>query len=287
MTADPLSRVSSVNRSKIPVNAHMQALQLFLISHMENIRVLQTSVIASSTDSHTKHATSKELIVSPTSSSLTMFQFPQVKQCQYMDWRVRSAQKTWRCSCIPSLPLWVSLASFVIKLLNVLFQSTVTAVFVVGLLILSAVILGGRRQTAFNIGMLFAFFALAFHFGNIFLGTRAVNIMSSQSISTDKNKVEHDEVYFKFYLTVCEQLHLAATGFLIVSILILAFVIFSSLAYPFLFLFLSAAGAIIIFISSYFKVLITVGNLIFLAKNVPRLGSRAVDYVKTNVDARR
>ena len=54
------SRHSSMNHKKAPINAHMQALQSFLVAHMENILSLQSSLSAPGAEIHAKRSTGKK-----------------------------------------------------------------------------------------------------------------------------------------------------------------------------------------------------------------------------------
>jgi hypothetical protein len=136
--------------------------------------------------------------------------------------------------------------------------------------------------------MTFAFLSLFLHFGIIIIGGRGARHISQHHLtSNDKNREALDPVYFNFYLTVCEQMQLVATLLLMIATLVLLFLIFSSLGFPFLIVFLSALAAVVVFVSSYHKVLITTENLVFITKNIRRLGWRTLDYVKTNVKTSR
>lgn len=56
MNHDPMpSRNSSVKQRKTPVNKHMQSLQAFLMTHMDNLAALQTA-ISSGTEMHAKRS---------------------------------------------------------------------------------------------------------------------------------------------------------------------------------------------------------------------------------------
>jgi hypothetical protein len=125
--------------------------------------------------------------------------------------------------------------------------------------------------------MMFALSSLSFHFGIILLAGHGARHIARHSIG-EKSK-EDLRMYINFYLTICAQMHLLATLLLVISTIILSFLIFSSVV-------LCAIWAIIISASVYYKVLITVDNMVFLAKNIPRLGWRSLDYVRTNVKAR-
>jgi hypothetical protein len=53
------SRHSSLKQKKAPINAHMQALQSFLVAHMENILALQSSLSAPGAEIYAKRSTGK------------------------------------------------------------------------------------------------------------------------------------------------------------------------------------------------------------------------------------
>jgi hypothetical protein len=132
--------------------------------------------------------------------------------------------------------------------------------------------------------MMFALSSLSFHFGIILLAGHGARHIARHSIG-EKSK-EDLRMYINFYLTICAQMHLLATLLLVISTIILSFLIFSSVGFASLVIVLCAIWAIIISASVYYKVLITVDNMVFLAKNIPRLGWRSLDYVRTNVKAR-
>jgi len=53
------SRNSSMNHRKAPVNKHMQNLQTFLISHMDNLAALQ-SAMSTGSEMHAKRSNGKQ-----------------------------------------------------------------------------------------------------------------------------------------------------------------------------------------------------------------------------------
>ncbi|KAF9525215.1 hypothetical protein CPB83DRAFT_838330 [Crepidotus variabilis] len=245
----------SVYRRKTPVDGHMQALQTFLMTHMENVRTLQTSMSGgASTDEHAnpKRQARTAHVSKP---SVEHSSDDDLRLAQHLHSEVQTA--------------------------------TLTAIVIIALCILAFIILNGEKQMAFNVGMLFAFYSLAFQFGIIVLAGKGSRYLFHQSIAVDKSKSQLDDAYFIFYLTICEQLQLLGALFLVVSAAIMAFLIFSSLAFPLLVIFLSAFGGIVVSVSAYYKVLITSDNIIFLAKNARRLGWRSLDFVRTEVNARR
>lgn len=63
-THDPKmpSRNSSMNHRKAPMNKHMQSLQAFLITHMDNLAALQTSM-ATGTEMQGKRSNGEQLRV--------------------------------------------------------------------------------------------------------------------------------------------------------------------------------------------------------------------------------
>jgi len=164
-------------------------------------------------------------------------------------------------------------------------QSTATAIFIFALLTLSQFILGPTKQRiAYDVGMMFALLSLSFHFGIIVLGGHGARRVAQHSMG--ESTKEDFRVYITFYLMICAQMQLLATLLLIISTIILSFLIFSSLGFPSTIITLSAIGSMVVSVSVYCKVLITVENMVFLAKNIPRLGWRSLDYVRTNVKAR-
>ena len=164
-------------------------------------------------------------------------------------------------------------------------QSTATAIFIFALLTLSQSILGPTKQRiAYDVGMMFALLSLSFHFGIIALGGHGARRVAQHSMG--ENSKEDFRVYINFYLMICAQMQLLATLLLMIATIILSFLIFSSLGFPSAIISLTVIGSMVVSASVYCKVLITVENMVFLAKNIPRLGWRALDYVRTNVKAR-
>lgn len=137
---------------------------------------------------------------------------------------------------------------------------------------------------AYDIAAMFALLALSFHFGIIILAGHGARRVARHSVG-EKSK-EDLRLSIGFYLTMCEQLQLLATLLLIVSVLVLSFLVFSTVAFSVVIVVICAMWALVVSGSAYWKVLITVENLLFLVKNLPRLGWRSVDYVRTNVKAR-
>lgn len=136
-----------------------------------------------------------------------------------------------------------------------------------------------RRKVAFNVGMLFSFFSLAVHLGNIVVAGRGASITSQQFAGHTKVQ---DLTYFKFYLSICRQLQLVGTLFFVISVVIMSFLIFTSLAFPLVLLFISLFGTFLVMFSAYWKVSLTFQNLKFFIKNFPRLRWRSLDYIKAH-----
>ncbi|KAF8957394.1 hypothetical protein BDZ97DRAFT_109412 [Flammula alnicola] len=152
--------------------------------------------------------------------------------------------------------------------------STFTAVLIVTFLSLVIAIIGPKHRTPFSIGMLFSFLALALHLGSILLAGRGIAI-------TTQADAKHEGEYSRFYLGFCEQLQFMAALLFIISITIMTFFIFTSLAFPLVLLFLSVVGALIVFSSAYWEVPITFRNLKYLAKNIRHIKS-AIEIIKYN-----
>lgn len=128
-------------------------------------------------------------------------------------------------------------------------------------------IIGPRRRMAFSIGMLFSFMALSIHFANIFLAGRGATLTTTTTNSGPNRDIES----LKFYLSICGNLQLASTVLFLVSIAVMIFLIFSSIAFPLVLLFLSGIGALGVFVSAYWEIPITLANVQFLAANLGRL----------------
>lgn len=136
------------------------------------------------------------------------------------------------------------------------------------LLALVSGIIGPRRRMAFSVGMLFSFMALSIHFASIFLAGRGATLTTTTTTSSGPNR---DIESLKFYLSICGNLQLASTVLFLVSIAVMIFLIFSSIAFPLVLLFLSGIGALGVFVSAYWEIPITLANVQFLAANLGRL----------------
>ena len=134
------------------------------------------------------------------------------------------------------------------------------------LLVLVDGIIGLRRRVAFSVGMLFSFMALSIHFANIFLAGRGAMLTTTSGTKRDIESL-------KFYLAICGNLQLGSTVLFLVSIAVMIFLIFSSIAFPLVLLFLSGIGAPVVFTSAYWEIPITLANVQFLAANMGRLKS--------------
>ena len=137
------------------------------------------------------------------------------------------------------------------------------------LLALVSGIIGPRRRMAFSVGMLFSFMALSIHFASIFLAGRGATLTTTTT--TTSSGPNRDIESLKFYLSICGNLQLASTVLFLVSIAVMIFLIFSSIAFPLVLLFLSGIGALGVFVSAYWEIPITLANVQFLAANLGRL----------------
>ena len=149
------------------------------------------------------------------------------------------------------------------------------------LLVLVDGIIGPRRRMAFSVGMLFSFMALSIHFANIFLAGRGATLTATTTSGPNR-----DIESLKFYLSICGNLHLASTALFLVSIAVIIFLIFSSIAFPLVLLFLSGIGALGVFVSAYWEIPITLANVQFLAANLGRLRS-SLDSLRRGARAAR
>lgn len=137
------------------------------------------------------------------------------------------------------------------------------------------------HQLAFNVGMLFAFFALFLHLGNIIVAGRGLAVTTEYLNNGNK---DHDPEYFPYYLSICEQLQFAATLLFTTSIVILMFYIFISLAFPLVLVFMIVFTTLVVFWSAYWKVSITFRNLKFIVKNFRRLRWKSLAYLKASAN---
>lgn len=125
---------------------------------------------------------------------------------------------------------------------------------------------------AFSAGMLFSFMALSIHFANIFIAGRgAMLTTTSTATSGPGTNRDTDIASLKFYLSICSNLHLASTVLFLVSIAVMIFLIFSSVAFPIVLVLLSGIAALVVFVSAYWEIPITLGNVRFLVGNLGRL----------------
>ncbi|KAJ3508835.1 hypothetical protein NLJ89_g5543 [Agrocybe chaxingu] len=246
------SRRSSIKDTQIPIDGHVHALQTFLDQHLETIRTLQSSMHSNSPD---------EPRPSPI-VPLTKDRPP-----------VQDSER--------------NLEGYAQQLSMVVLVSAVMIVFIVAFLVLVKAVIGTGHETPFNVGLFFGFFALAFHLIDISVAGRSARIIRYHAILSEQDRPELDPLYFKFYLVICEQLQFVGSLFFFVSIMIMIFLIFSSYAFPLLLIFLTGIAGLVVFSSAYCKVAITLENVIFLAKNLHRLGWRTLDYVQTNIGTRR
>lgn len=145
------------------------------------------------------------------------------------------------------------------------------AALIVVFLLLVITIIGTKHRTPFSVAMFFSFLSLAALFIGMFTVRQGL-------VGTAEKRNRQD---LNFYLQLLDQLQFMAIVLFIISIIITMFIIFTSLAFPFVVLFLSGLGALVAFSSIHWEVSITVQNIQYLAKNLRRLSS-AVEYVKYN-----
>ncbi|KAF9561177.1 hypothetical protein CPC08DRAFT_707609 [Agrocybe pediades] len=153
-----------------------------------------------------------------------------------------------------------------------LMTSTLSIMSIVIFLIMVHAIIGTSRKVVFSIGMLFAFFSLLIHFGNIVISSRA-------AASASLHEKHRDRYYFKLKLTAWQQLQYAATVLSLLSVFILSFVIFISVAFPVVLLLLFIIGASIVYCSVYLEVSITIDNIAYLSSNVQHL-RQSLEYLR-------
>jgi hypothetical protein len=115
----------------------------------------------------------------------------------------------------------------------------------------------------FAAGILIGLFAMSAHLANIIVAGRGAALASQHSIDPDKNE-DHNVTYFRFYLSLCEQLQFLATILFVISIAILIFVMFSSVAYPIVVIWWSVLLALAVFCLGYWKLSMTSKNLKYL-----------------------
>jgi hypothetical protein len=147
------------------------------------------------------------------------------------------------------------------------------AALIVVFLLLVITIIGTKHRTPFSVAMFFSFLSLATLFVGMFTVRQGLVVLGT---AEKRNRQD-----LNFYLQLMGQLQFMAIVLFIISIIITMFIIFTSLAFPFVVLFLSGLGALVVFSSIHWEVSITVQNIQYLAKNLRRLSS-AVEYVKYN-----
>ncbi|KAF8908493.1 hypothetical protein CPB84DRAFT_1843398 [Gymnopilus junonius] len=226
------------------LDTHAQALHTFLVAHAENIRNLQDALSGSATT-----AVTKPVIHAPPAP----------------------AYKTISAETVESNPSAEDLNRQFTMLVVI---STFTAALIVSFISLVFNIVDTRHKTAFNVGMFFSFISLLIHLGDIVIAGRGAALASQQ----DKLKL-HDSHFFNVYLTICEQLQFVALIVFTVSIAVMIFLIFSSVAFPIVLVFLSLIGIFVVFSSAYWEVSITLRNLKYLFKNIQSL-RQSLEYLK-------
>ena len=122
--------------------------------------------------------------------------------------------------------------------------------------------------------MFFSFISLLIHLGDIVIAGRGAALASQQ----DKLKL-YNAHFFRVYLTICEQLQFLALIVFAVSIAVMIFLIFSSVAFPIVLVFLSFIGIMVVFSSAYWEVSITLRNLKYLFRNIQSL-KQSLEYLK-------
>lgn len=158
------------------------------------------------------------------------------------------------------------------KLNTIIFQSTFTASLIVAYMSLVKSIVNTDHRLPFDVGMLFSFFAMSLHFGNIIVAGRGA-ALTSQHSTVDEDY--YDLAYVRHYLGICEQLQFFATLVFLVSIVVLTFYIFSSIAFPLTLLVVSTIISAIVFWSAYWRVSITLRNAKFIIKRVHHFHHRS------------
>lgn len=143
------------------------------------------------------------------------------------------------------------------------------SILIVMFLLLVISIIGLKHRTPYSVTMFFAFLALS---------PLLMAVFTAKLVPTQPQP-KPEEV--NFYLHICEQLQLVATGLFVISISIAMFFIFVSLAFPFVILALSGIGALVVFMSIHWEVAIAFDNILYLLKNIRRLGT-VVDFVRYN-----
>jgi len=120
--------------------------------------------------------------------------------------------------------------------------------------------------------MLFGFFSLLMHIGNAIIAGRA-------AASASLHEKHCDRYYFKLKAVAWQQLQFAASILFLLSIFILSFSIFVSVAFPIVVLILFIIGSSIIFWSMYLEISITLDNIIYLTSNVQHL-RQSLEYLR-------
>ncbi|PPQ65810.1 hypothetical protein CVT26_000395, partial [Gymnopilus dilepis] len=201
-----------------PIEAHTQILHAFLVAHAENIRTLQDALSDGTT---IPTAVAKPVVHGPPPAP---------------------PYKPVTSETIESKPSAEDLNRQFTMLVVI---STFTAALIVAFLSLVFSLIGTHHKTAFNVGMFFSFISLLIHLGDIVIAGRGAALASQQ----DKLKL-YNAHFFKVYLTICEQLQFLALIVFAVSIAVMIFLIFSSVAFPIVLVFLSFIGIMVVFSSA-------------------------------------
>ncbi|KAG5642475.1 hypothetical protein DXG03_002753 [Asterophora parasitica] len=161
--------------------------------------------------------------------------------------------------------------------------ATFTASVIISYLSLVKSIVEHDHPVAFDIGMLISFFAMNLHFGNIVVAGRG-SALASQLPAEHEPK--YTLKYFHLYLELCEQLQFFATILFFVSVTFLTFFIFHDITLPIILLAVSFFGGLIVLWSAYWKVSMTLRNIMFIVGRVRGLRIRAASHVQKRQERR-
>ncbi|TFK68544.1 hypothetical protein BDN72DRAFT_858335 [Pluteus cervinus] len=138
--------------------------------------------------------------------------------------------------------------------------STFTAGLVIAFIALADSMLPDESHRILQASMLLCFFSMALHFGNILIAGRGA-ALTAQSALIEGG---YDVTYYRHFLIISEQLQVVGTLVFLVALFIDSFFLFDGLTYPILLIVGCALATVIVFWSVYWRVSITVRNIIYV-----------------------
>jgi hypothetical protein len=131
-----------------------------------------------------------------------------------------------------------------------------------------------HENLMFDIGMLFSLLATGVHLGVIIVGGRATSlcfrIAATPKPETDPEVADFREglrhVDFARYIAYCERLQLAGTMFLLLSILFIAFFLFTHIVFPLILVGTSVLGGMSVYRTGFWSVSVVRENIMRLVR---------------------